>query len=166
MKYCPMCANRLVLEGIDGVERMSCPAPECRFVHWDNPVPVVAGLIEYQGRIVLARNSQWPEGMFSLVTGYLEKNETPNEAIIREVKEEVGLDGKVEDFIGCFSLKEKNQIILAYWVSAVGELTTGSEIVEVKTLFREELALWNFGRLALTENIVKEWLKRTEEAGE
>jgi NADH pyrophosphatase NudC (nudix superfamily) len=47
-----------------------------------NPVPVVAALIEYQGKIVLARNAQWPEGMFSLVTGYLEKHETPEDAVV------------------------------------------------------------------------------------
>ena len=69
-------------------------------MHWDNPVPVVAALIEYQGKIVLARNSQWPEGVLSLITGYLERNETPEEAVVREVKEELGLDGRVQELLG------------------------------------------------------------------
>ena len=160
MKYCPECGNLLELRRIDEVERKTCASPECGFVHWDNPVPVVAALIEYQGKIVLARNSQWPEGMFSLVTGYLERNETPEEAVVREVKEELGLDGKVQEFIGCYSLNEKNQIILAHWVVAIGELKTGSEITEVKLLSREELRGWQFGRLALTSAIVKRWLEK------
>jgi NADH pyrophosphatase NudC (nudix superfamily) len=129
-------------------------------VHWDNPVPVVAALIEYQDKIVLARNSQWPDGMFSLVTGYLERNETPEEAVVREVKEELGLDGKVQEFIGCYSFIEKNQIIMAHWVAATGELKTGNEIAEVRFLSREELKLWQFGRLALTSTIVGHWLEK------
>jgi len=161
MKYCPECASTLELRRIDGVERKVCVSPECGFVHWDNPVPVVAALIEYQSKIVLARNSQWPDGMFSLVTGYLERNETPEDAVVREVKEELGLDGTVQEFIGCYSFIEKNQIILAHWLVATGELTTGNEITEVKLLSREELKLWQFGRLALTSTIVKQWLEKT-----
>ncbi len=161
MKYCPECAS--VLEGrrIDGAERKACTSPECGFVHWDNPVPVIAALVHYQGKIVLARNSQWPEGMFSLVTGYLERNETPEEAVVREVTEELGLNSEVKDLIGCYSLNEKNQVILAYWLEANGELRTGSEIAEVKLLSREELKLWQFGRLALTSDIAKRWLEKT-----
>ena len=81
--------------------------------------------------------------------------------MVREVKEELGLDGKAQEFIGCYSLIEKNQIILAYWVVAAGELTTGNEITEVKLLSREELKLWQFGRLAITSAIVKQWLEIT-----
>ncbi len=161
MKYCPDCASLLELKRIDGVERKACPSPECNFVHWDNPVPVIAALVQYQGKVVLARNWQWPEGMFSLVTGYLERNETPEGAVVREVKEELGLNGKVQDFIGCYSFTEKNQVILAYWVVATGELKTGSEISEVKLLSREELRFWQFGRLALTSDITKHWLEKT-----
>ena len=161
MNYCPECGNILEAKSIDGVDRKACESPECNFVHWDNPIPVVAALIEYQGKIILARNSQWPEGMFSLVTGYLEKNETPEEAVVREVKEELGLDGQVQEFIGCYSFIVKNQIILAHWVVATGELTTENEIIEVRLLSREELKLWQFGRLALTAAIAKRWLEKT-----
>lgn len=135
--------------------------PECGFVHWDNPVPVVAALVQYQDKIALARNTRWPDRMFSLVTGYLERNETPEEAVVREVKEELGLDSKVKDFIGCYSLNDKNQIILAHWLEASGELKVGSEIAEAKLLSREELKHWPFDQLALTSNIVKRWLEKT-----
>jgi NADH pyrophosphatase NudC (nudix superfamily) len=161
MKYCPECASTLDLKRIDGVERKACTSRECSFVHWDNPVPVVAALVQYEGQIVLVRNSLWPKGMFSLVTGYLERNETPEEAVVREVKEELGLIGKVQEFIGCYSFTEKNQVILAHWLVASGELKTGNEITEVMLLSREELKLWQFGRLALTSVVVKQWLEQT-----
>lgn len=161
MTYCPQCGNKLEPTPIDGVERQACVFRECGFVHWDNPVPVVAALVEYRGKVVLARNARWPGGLFSLVTGYLERHETPEEAVVREVQEELGLDSTVQEFIGCYSFKKKNQVILAHWVQATGELTTGAEISEVKLLSRKELKLWQFGPLTLTTAIVNQWLDRT-----
>lgn len=161
MKYCPECACALEVRRIDGVERKACSSPECSYVHWDNPVPVVAALVQYQGKVVLARNSLWTERVFSLVTGYLERNETPEEAVVREVKEELGLNSKAQEFIGCFSLAEKNQVILAYSILTTGELKTGTEISEVKLVTLDELRLWQFGRFALTSDIVRRWLERT-----
>ena len=158
MNFCPECASALQLKRVDGVERTACVAPRCGFVQWDNPVPVVAALIEYQGKIVLARNAQWPEGIFSLVTGYLERNETAAAAVLREVKEELGLDGTVREFLGCYSFFEKNQILLAHWVVATGEITVGSEIAEVRLLSRDELKRWPFGPLAITSAVVNHWL--------
>ena len=56
---------------------MACPDTSCGYVHWDNPLPVVAAIVEYEGRILLARNAAWQEGMFALITGFLENGETP-----------------------------------------------------------------------------------------
>lgn len=161
MKYCPHCAGVLEARDIDGLQRRACVSPGCRFVHWDNPVPVVAALVQYQGKIVLARNVQWPDGTFSLITGYLERNEAPETAVVREVKEELGLDSTVTGSIGNYSLNEKNQVILAYSLIASGDLKIGGEIVEVRHLSREELRRWQFGRLTLTAEIVERWLEST-----
>lgn len=145
---------------MEGVERMVCTAPACDFVHWDNPIPVVAALVQYREKIILARNAQWPDGMFSLLTGFLERNETPEQAVVREVKEEIGLEGEATELIGCYPLLEKNQIILAFSVKATGELVTDKEIAQIKLVSREELRLWQFDRLVLTSAIVRGWLNR------
>ena len=68
-RYCPRCAAPLERGPQAGRERAHCQA--CGWVHWDNPIPVVAALIEYQGKVLLARNRAWPEKMFALVTGFL-----------------------------------------------------------------------------------------------
>ena len=94
-QFCPRDANKLV-ERADashegGRVRLACPDPECGFVHWNNPLPVVAAIVEYEGKILLARNAAWVEGMFALITGFLENGETPEEGIAREVLEETSL---------------------------------------------------------------------------
>ena len=89
-QYCPTCATPLqfVVQAEDGgdKERLRCPA--CGFTHWNNPTPVLAAIVEYQGQVLLARNAAWPGKMFALITGFMEAGESPEEGIAREVKEE------------------------------------------------------------------------------
>ena len=83
--FCLRCGTPLAEQAIGCGLRRACPSPDCGYVFWDNPVPVVAGLVERDGLIVLARNHAWPEKMFGLVTGFLEREETPEEGVAREV---------------------------------------------------------------------------------
>ena len=154
MKYCPKCKEELERRLVDGVERLACPSSPCGFVHWENPTPVVAGLIQYGDKYVLARNAQWPPGMFSLITGFLEKGESPEEAVLREVKEELGVIGNQVIFLGHYLLPEFNQLIMAFSVQACGDINLGEEIAEVKLLSRSEIERIGFGWLEVTAKIV------------
>lgn len=159
MKYCPVCARPLVLRMLDEVKRLACSAPHCQFVYWGNPVPVVAALVQYHDQVILARNAQWPGPMFSLITGYLERDETPEQAVLRELQEELGLQGIIKAFIGHYSAFQKNQLILAYYVQAQGEIKLGKEIAEVRLLTTRQLGRYDFGELLITAEIVRDFLK-------
>lgn len=156
--YCPLCAARLETRLIDGVERKACSAPGCDYVNWGNPLPVVAALVEYQGQILMARNVKWPRGIFSLITGFLERKETPQQAVIREVKEELGLESEVTGFIGHYVFGEMNQIIMAFAVRASGEIMINSELAEIKLVPVEKLRNYDFGPLYITTAVVRDWL--------
>ena len=157
MKYCPECRNTLELKAVDGVKRLACQHETCGFVHWDNPVPVVAALVLYQEHYLIARHAGWPNGLFSLITGYLERNETPEQAVVREVMEEFGLKSQVKRHIGNYSFLKKNQLILAYEVVASGTLAVNHELVELQHLSPRELAEYDFGPLSLTQAMVRDW---------
>lgn len=159
MKYCPMCATPLARRRLDETERLACSAPHCQFVYWDNPVPVVAALVQYGDQIILARNAQWLGPIFSLITGYLERDEIPEQAVLRELHEELGLQGQIKKFIGHYSAFKKNQLILAYCVQAQGEIKLGKEIAEVRLLTNMELGRYDFGDLPITAQIVSDFLK-------
>jgi len=156
--FCPHCAARLENREIDGRSRLACAA--CDYVNWNNPTPVVAGLVQLidqnsQGEIyVLARNAAWPTGMFSLITGFLEAGEQPEQAIAREAQEELGVHCREARFLGHFALPRFNQLIIAYHLSATGPLAPGAEIAETRLLGREALAAYDFGQLELTTHIV------------
>jgi ADP-ribose pyrophosphatase YjhB (NUDIX family) len=114
-------------------------------VHWDNPVPVVAALIEHDGRVLLARNRAWPEKMFALVTGFLERDETPRQAVEREVLEETGLATRAAALIGVYEFSRKNEVIIAYHVEAEGEIRLGEELVDYRLIEPARLRPWPLG---------------------
>ena len=56
MKYCPYCGSPLVRMMLNDRERPVCSEPKCGFVHWNNPISVVAAIVEHADRVCLVRN--------------------------------------------------------------------------------------------------------------
>jgi NAD+ diphosphatase len=157
-KFCQNCGGLLVMRQRDGIDRMTCPDTACGYVHWDNPVPVVAGIVEHNGNIVLVQNVGWPKEWFGLVTGFLEKGETPEQGIVREVQEELGLGCNQITFIGNYTFKEKNELIIAFHLIATGEIAKGDELAAFKSVPINKVKPWPFATgLALSD-----WLKSRE----
>jgi NADH pyrophosphatase NudC (nudix superfamily) len=155
-RFCPRCGGPLAVRSIGGSDRSACTDASCGFVFWNNPVPVVAALVEHEGEIVLANNRDWPDHLFGLVTGFLERRETPEAAVLREVDEELGLAGSIRSLIGLYPFERMNQIILAYHVSAVGTIRLGEELRAVKKVAPARLRPWDFG----TGLAVRDWISR------
>ena len=60
-RFCTHCATPLAMivqvEDSGDVERLRCPA--CGWTHWNNPTPVLAAIVEIDGKVLLARNAAW-----------------------------------------------------------------------------------------------------------
>jgi NADH pyrophosphatase NudC (nudix superfamily) len=159
MKYCSECGSTLAEKHVDGNKRIVCSSNECGCVYWNNPIPVVAALVSCNSKYIIARNRGWPKSIFSVITGYLESNESPEDAVLREVAEELGLKGSVKRHIGNYSFKENNQVILCYEVEAAGKVELNHELVEFKELSKEELIKYDFSPLYITETIRRDWIQ-------
>jgi len=77
-------------------------------------VPVVAAIVEHDGHVVLVRSIGRPPGWFGLVAGFLEQAEHPDDAVVREIDEEVGLSPLRCTFLGSYAFARLNQIIFVY----------------------------------------------------
>lgn len=152
-RFCPHCATELIIREAGERDRASCPA--CGFVHWNNPAPVVAALIQVGDEILLARNAAWPARTFALVTGFLEAGESPVQGVAREIKEETNLDVDHTDLIGVYDFKRKNELIIAYHVIASGRIELSPELVEYRMVRPERLQPWRAG----TGLAVADWMR-------
>ncbi len=85
--FCAACGAPSVMEQA-GWQR-KCPA--CGAHHFPRTDPVVIMLITHGNRVLVGRNAVWPEGMYSLLAGFVEPGETVEAAVRREVFEEAGV---------------------------------------------------------------------------
>jgi ADP-ribose pyrophosphatase YjhB (NUDIX family) len=152
-RFCPLCAATLARRVVGERERDACT--DCDWVHWDNPTPVVAAVVEYDGRVLLARNRDWPEKMFALVTGFLERDESPAAAVLREVKEETDLDGDAAHLIGVYDFTRMNQVIIAFHVPARGTVRLSEELADYRLIEPHRLRPWPQG----TGQALADWMR-------
>ena len=155
-KHCPRCAAALESVVRDDRTRACCPAEGCGFVHWDNPLPVVAAIVELPEGVVLVRQHAWPATWFGLVTGFLERGESPQEGVLREVHEELGVHGSLGDFVGLYPFHQRNELIMAWHVRAEGPLVLGLELADHKVIPVGRLRPWPLA----TGDAVRDWLRR------
>lgn len=154
--YCPQCSTSLEPFEHEGIQRMRCANGDCNFIHWNNPVPVVAAIVEHEGDIILAHNKLWPADWFGLITGFLEKGETPEVGVVREVEEELNLQSDGIEFVGHYDFVEMNQLLIAYHVRAHGEIKLNEELDAIRRTPPQKLKPWPMG----TGHAVRDWLAR------
>jgi NAD+ diphosphatase len=85
--FCARCGGTSVI-AMAGWQR-DCPA--CGTHHFPRTDPVVIMLITRGNSVLLGRSPGWPEGMYSLLAGFIEPGETIEAAVRREVFEEAGV---------------------------------------------------------------------------
>lgn len=85
--FCARCGFETVIN--DAGWQRNCPA--CRGSHFPRTDPVVIMLITHGNSVLMGRSPGWPEGMFSLLAGFVEPGETLEAAVRREVFEESGI---------------------------------------------------------------------------
>lgn len=155
-KFCPVCAAGLIERregGEGGKNRLACP--HGHWTHWDNPLPVLAALVEIDGRILLVRTANQQQRKFGLVAGFMERDETPEQGIARELKEETGLDAGQTELIGVYEFMRKNELLIVYHVRASGTIVLSDELIEYCMVAPDALRAWPSG----TGHAVADWLR-------
>ncbi len=89
-RFCGLCgqATRSAQAG----HVRTCVNPVCGTDHFPRTDPAVIMLVHDSERCVLGRQAVWPEGMHSTLAGFVEPGESLEEAVAREVREEVGIE--------------------------------------------------------------------------
>ena len=119
------------MKQFDHRTRPYCAA--CGLIVFSDPKVAVVVLIQQDGRLVLVRRDIEPfMGYWSFPSGYVDRAQNVEEEAIREVKEETGLDVKLERLLGVYS-RQGNPVILVAYAAEVtgGKLEALDEVQEV-----------------------------------
>ena len=147
-KFCPLCRYYLRRKKIDDRKRLVCQ--KCGWIYYENPLPVVVCAVKNkEGKILIAKRNLAPGiNKWALPGGFVESNETPEIACLRELEEETGLKGKIKRLIGVYIHKSREYgslLIIGYEVSISKVfLSLNSELKDAKFFSKENLPVVPF----------------------
>jgi ADP-ribose pyrophosphatase YjhB (NUDIX family) len=143
-QYCPICGRVLELGVIDGKERKFCP--NCDFIDYKNPLPVAVAIAVKGKKVLMIKRGMAPrKGAWGPPSGFIEVGETPEEACLRELKEETGVSGQVVRLVGVSRLGDKEvygDMLMVRYLVKVGdeEITPGDEVEDARFFDIAELS--------------------------
>lgn len=141
-RWCPRCRAELDL----GHGRATCP--DCGFVAYANSAPTANALpLDDRGRILLGRRARDPErGKWDILGGFLDEGEHPLDAVVRELREETGLDIEPLELVAIEMDRYGDGVdapatLNLYWTARAvsGEMAPADDVTELRWFAPDEL---------------------------
>lgn len=115
-RYCGRCAAPME----DHERDRAKVCPECGLVCYPRLAPSIIVLVTRGEEMLLARNANWPTGMYSTLAGFVEPGESIEQTVHREVAEEVGIRVRDLRYLGSQSWPFPNSLMLGFHAEYAG----------------------------------------------
>lgn len=162
-KFCSQCGAPMAKRVPKGDHRERHACTRCDFVHYLDPKVACGSIPEADGRIVLIRRNIEPRvGFWSFPCGFMEINETVEEAARRETVEETGLEVELLGHLGTYSYSESwfgGSIVVVVFRSRIlrGE-PTGADDAEEARFFAPAEIPWDDLAFRSSHSALRDWL--------
>ena len=168
-RFCGSCGAPTVVAGGGAMRRCT----SCGAEHFPGPHPVVIMVVWRGDRWLLGRGRGWAPGRFSALAGFIDQGETIEEAVAREVKEEVGLDVDEVVYHSSQPWPFPMSLMIGCFAHVTGEALTvdPEELDEARWFSREEIRCAletpdavDFGvpgRIAIAHHLITAWSARS-----
>lgn len=156
-QFCPRCGTALAREERFGRERPVCPA--CGFTVFFDPKVAVVVFVVREGRVLLVQRANDPgAGRWALPAGFVDADEDPRAAAVRETREETGLDIAVDRLMDVLYRPDDDglaDIVIAYEGRVTGGVLCPSDDADDAGWFAPD-ALPEIA-LATTRALLERW---------
>ncbi|MFC0213125.1 NUDIX domain-containing protein [Paenibacillus chartarius] len=124
VRFCLSCGTELEMRDFDGTLRPACPV--CTFVHWGHYSIGVGAILVREGKVLLVRRAQDPgKGYWTNPGGYIEQKELIHDTIVREVREETGVEATVRSMI---ALRDQPRDIHNVYIAFAMDYVSGDPV--------------------------------------
>ncbi len=136
-RFCGRCGTSMENHAVDRAKHCS----KCGLISYPRLSPSIIVLIHRGEEMLLARNANWPNGMYSTLAGFVEPGESIEQTVHREVFEEVGLRVTNVRYRGSQSWPFPNSLMLGFHADyAGGEIVCQEgEIADARWFGRSDL---------------------------
>jgi NAD+ diphosphatase len=134
-QYCGRCGAPTELKASERARQ----CPSCGQVHYPRIAPAVMALVQRRDQLLLARSPHFAPGMYSALAGFVEPGESLEHCLMREVKEEVGVEVANLRYFSSQSWPFPHSLMIAFncdW--AYGEITPDPSEIEAADWFSLE----------------------------
>jgi NAD+ diphosphatase len=126
-RFCGRCGGKT--EAV--AEELAKKCARCGLLHYPRLSPAIIVLVRDGNRMLLARSPGFPEGMYSVLAGFVEPGESIEETIRREVLEEVGIEVENPRYFGSQPWPFPNSLMIGFTADyAGGELEIDRNEIE------------------------------------
>lgn len=145
MKFCSECAHPVALAIPEGDNRPRYVCPQCHAIHYQNPKLVVGSIPvwEQDGKlqVLLCKRAIEPRyGYWTLPAGFMENEETTEQAALRETEEEAGADVELGKLFTLLNVAHVHQVHLFYLARLRNlDFAPGEESLEVQLFTQDEI---------------------------
>jgi NAD+ diphosphatase len=154
-RFCGHCATPT--ERAPGEHAMRCPG--CGLSAYPRIAPAIIVLVRKGELALLAHGVRFPAPFYSTLAGFVEPGESLEETLVREVKEEVGVDVGDIRYFGSQSWPFPHSLMLGFFATwKAGEIAIDpTEIVDAKWFSAEELPMIP-PPLSISRQLIDAWL--------
>ncbi len=115
-QFCGRCGDKMEHHDYDRAKE----GPSCHLINYPRLAPSIIVLVTKGDEMLLARNANWPTGMYSTLAGFVEVGESIEQTVHREVLEEVGVRVKNLKYFGSQSWPFPNSLMLGFHAEYAG----------------------------------------------
>ncbi len=149
--FCGRCATPLRTKRAERAKE--CPI--CGQLHFPRLAPAIIVLVERGGQLLLARSRHFLSGMYSVLAGFVEPGESLEEAVIREVKEEVGIDVKDIKYFGSQPWPFPHSLMIGFTATyAGGEIILDDSEIEDAGWFTADQLPQIPGKISIARKLI------------
>ena len=161
-KFCPQCGGRLQQKILQPKEPPRLVCSDCGFVFYLDPKLAGIAIIPWEDGLVLARRAIDPGyGLWVAPGGFVDVGERVEEAVVREVREEVFLNVRINRLLNVYSYSGRTTVIVAYVADVIsGQPGGGDETLEAR-IFRPDEIPWEEIAFASTRDALRDYLRLT-----
>ncbi|MDD2613909.1 MAG: NAD(+) diphosphatase [Methanosarcina sp.] len=155
-QFCSRCGTKTLRKP----EERGKECPDCGELFYPRISPAVIVLIRKGKEILLARSPNFPPDMYSLIAGFVEPGESAEAAVIREIREEVGIEVKNITYFGTQAWPFPNSLMIGFTAEYdSGDIRPdGFEIEDAKWFSVENLPVLP-GKISIARKLIDSFLK-------